>query len=229
MREVHRIRGTRRWRRTLTIPAVAALLAGSAGSAGAAALAAGPGPVVGPGGKVAGQGYPYWLRAANRTFFADGGTPPLCQTLHAPGGAVEFLDGADTDQPITCRAPAEEPIYVHGIANECSTLHGDHAGFGTSATQLEQCARKGFKGLHGTASVDGVPVANYPELISAAAVVEARLPRHNAFHLAPQRMRSASYGEGLLLRGLTAGTHTIVVKSFTSGGNQQRKFVVHVS
>jgi Sigma-70, region 4 len=37
------------------------------------------------------------------------------------------------------------------------------------------------------------------------------------------------YGEGLLPRGLTAGRHAIVVKSFTSGGNQQRKFVVHVS
>jgi hypothetical protein len=144
-------------------------------------------------------------------------------------GAVEFLDGADTDQPITCRVPTEEPIYVHRIANECSTLHGDHPGFGTSATQLEQCARKGFKGLHGTASVDGVPVANYPELISAAAVVEARLPKHNAFHLAQQRMRSAGYGEGLLLRGLTAGTYTIVVKSFTPDGNHQRKFVLHVS
>jgi hypothetical protein len=125
--------------------------------------------------------------------------------------------------------PAREPIYVHGIANECSTLHGDHAGFGTSAAQLERCARDGFKGLHGSASADGAPVVNYRELISAAPVVEARLPTHNAFHLAPQRMRSAAYGEGLLLRGLTAGRHAIVVKSFTSGGNQQRKFVVHLS
>jgi hypothetical protein len=222
----HRIRCTPNWRRTLTIPAVAALLAGSAG---AVARAAGPGPVVGPGGKVAGQGYPYWLGVANRIFWTDGGAPPLCQTLHAHGQAVEFLDGADTGQQITCRVSAQEPIYVQGIANECSTLHGDHAGFGTSARQLEQCARKGLKGLHGTASVDGVPVANYRELISAATVVDARLPKHNGFHLAPQRMRSADYGEGLLLRGLAAGTHTIVVKSFTPGGNEQRRFVVHVS
>jgi hypothetical protein len=123
----------------------------------------------------------------------------------------------------------QEPIYVHGINNECSTVHGDHAGYGTSATQLERCARHGFKRDHGSASVDGVPVVNYRELIAAAAVVEARLPKRNAFHLAPQRLRSAAYGEGLLLRGLAAGTHTIVVKSFTAGGNQQRTFVVHVS
>jgi hypothetical protein len=228
------------------IPAVAALLAGSAGAvaraadpgpagagpagAGAAgAGAAGPGAVVGPGGKVAGHGYPYWLGVANRIFWTDGGAPPLCQTLHADGQAVEFLDGANADGRITCTLRAQEPIYVHGIANECSTLHGDHAGFGTSARQLEQCARKGFKGVHGTASVDGAPVADYPELISAAAVVDARLPKHNGFHLAPQRMRSADYGEGLLLSGLTAGRHTIVVKSFSPDGSQQRTFVINVS
>jgi hypothetical protein len=232
MRELHRIRGTRSWRRTLTIPAVAALLAGFAafaGFGGAAARAAGASPVVGPGGTVAGQGYPQWLGAAEQVFFADGGSPPLCQTLHAHGGAVEFLDGADTDRSITCGAAAEEPIYVHGISNERSTVHGDHAGFGTSASQLQQCARKGFKGLHGTASIDGVPVVNYGELISAAPVVDALLPKHNAFHLPQQRLRSAGYGEGLLLRGLTAGRHTIVVKSITPDGSQQRKFVVHVS
>jgi hypothetical protein len=92
-----------------------------------------------------------------------------------------------------------------------------------------RCARRGFKGLHGSASVDGTPVIDYRELISAAPVIDARLPKHNGFHLAPQRLRSADYGEGLLLRGLTAGTHTIVVKSFTPEGNQQRTFVVHVS
>jgi hypothetical protein len=210
----------------LTIPAVAALLAGSAG---ALARAAGPGPVVGSGGKVAGQSYGYWLGVADRIFFTHGGAPPVCQTLHSDGQAVEFLDGANTDQRITCTVPAGEPLYVHGINNECSTVHGDHAGFGTSATQLERCARHGFKSLHGSASVDGAPVINYRELISAAPVVDARLPKHNGFHLAPGRLRSADYGEGLLLRDLTAGTHTIVVKSFTPEGNQQRRFVVHVS
>jgi hypothetical protein len=227
----HRIRCTPTWRRALMIPAVGALLAGSAGAVAQAAGPGrtGPGQVVGSAGKVAGHGYPYWLGAADRIFFTDGGAPPLCQTLHAHGQAVEFLDGADTDQQITCRVPPQEPIYVHGINNECSTVHGDHAGFGTSAAQLERCARHGFKGDHGAVSIDGVPVANYRQLISAAPVLDARLPKHNRFHLAPQRMRSADYGEGLLLRGLTAGTHAIVVKSFTPEGNQQRKFVVHVS
>jgi hypothetical protein len=222
----HRIRCMPSWRRILTIPVVVALLAGSSGTV---ARAAGPAPVVGPGGKVAGEGYPYWLGVSNQIFWNDGGAPPLCQTLHAHGQAVAFLDGVDTDQQITCAVAPQQPIYVHGVGFECSTLNRDHPGYGTSAAQLERCARVSFKGDHGAVSIDGVPVVNYRKLISAAPVVGARLPKHNGFHLAPQRMRSADYGEGLLLRGLTAGTHTIVVKSFTTSGNEQRKFVVHVS
>jgi hypothetical protein len=208
------------------IPAVAALLAGSAAPA---AASAGSGQVVGPGGKVAGEGYPYWLAVSNRIFWNDGGSPPLCQTLHAHGQAVAFLDGVDTDQQITCTVAPQQPIYVHGVGFECSTLNRDHPGYGTSATQLERCARVSFKGDHGAVSIDGAPVANYRKLTAAAPVVDARLPKHNAFHLAPRRMRSADYGEGLLLRDLAPGTHTIIVKSFTSVGNEQRRFAVHVS
>jgi len=87
----------------------------------------------------------------------------------------------------------------------------------------------GYRGDRGAALLDGAPIVNYRDLISAAPIVEARLPRPNGFHLALQRMRSADYGEGLLLRGLSAGTHTIVVKSFIPAGNQQRRFVVHAS
>jgi hypothetical protein len=224
----HPIRSSPSWRRTLMIAATMALLAGAAGTT---ASAAGPGPVVGPAGTVAGHGYSYWAGVANRIFFSHGGAPPLCQTLHSHGQEVEFLDGVDAEHTIRCRVRAREPIYVHGITQECSTIAGDHKGFGTSARQLERCARQQFRALRlrGTASVDGVAVSNYAELSSAAPVVDVRLPKHNAFHLPPLRLKSAAYGEGLLLSGLAVGTHTIVVKSFTPGGNQQRTFVVRVS
>jgi hypothetical protein len=213
------------WRRTLTIGAIGALLAAVPV---VGAQAAGTSPVVPSGGTVAGHGYPYWLGVAEGMFFTYGGSPPQCQTLHANGQAIEFLDGVDTDKTITCKVAAQEPIYVHGITNECSTLHGDHNGFGTTPTDLKRCARHGFKGLRGTASVDGVPVSDYSTLTSATPVIDARLPKHNAFHLPPQRLRSVGYGEGLLLRGFAAGTHRIGVGSFTPGGNQRRTFVVHV-
>ncbi len=210
----------------VTILAVAMVLA----SAGASlAQAADGGAVVPPGGAVAGHGYTYWLAAANRIFFADGGSPPLCQTLHANGQAVEFLDGVDTDQQIKCSASPGEPIYVHGIGDECSTIKGDHNGFGTSPAQLERCARKGFKGDGGTASVDGVKVASYSRLVTATNAIEIHVPKHNSFDIPGQSGTSAAYGEGLLLRGLAAGSHRIRVKSVTPGGSQTRVFVVHVS
>jgi hypothetical protein len=108
------------------------------------AQAADGGAVVPAGGAVAGHGCASWLAAANRIFFADGGSPPLRQTLHATGQAVEFLDGVDTDQQIKCSASPGEPIYLHGIGDECSTIKGDHNGFGTSPAQLVRCARKGL-------------------------------------------------------------------------------------
>jgi hypothetical protein len=50
----------------------------------------------------------------------------------------------DTDQQIKCSASPGEPIYLHGIGDECSTIKGDHNGFGTSPAQLVRCARKGL-------------------------------------------------------------------------------------
>jgi hypothetical protein len=185
-------------KRYLVIPAVAALLAASGGGL---AQAAGGSPVVPPGGTVAGHGYGYWLAAADRVFFAYGGSPPPCQTLHADGQAVEFLDGVDTDQQINYSVPTGEPIYVHGISNECSTIKGDHNGFGTSPAQLERCARKGFKGDGGTAWLDGVKVANYRRLIAATNAVEIHVPKHNSFYIPGQSATSAGYGEGTAATG----------------------------
>jgi hypothetical protein len=220
---------TRPFRTSKSRVAIAVVAMVLAGAGGGLARAADGGLVVPPRGAVAGHGYAYWLAAAERIFFASGGSPPLCQTLHANGRAVEFLDGANTGQQIKCSASPGEPIYVHGIDNECSTIKGDHDGFGTSPAQLERCARKGFKGDSGTASIDGVKVASYSLLITATNAVEIHLPKHNSFNVPAQSGTSAAYGEGLLLRGLAAGSHRIRVRSVTPGGSQTRVFVVHVS
>jgi hypothetical protein len=210
----------------VAIPVVAMVLACAGGGV---AQAADGGLVVPSRGAVAGHGYAYWLAAVERIFFAYGGSPPLCQTLHANGRAVEFLDGANTDQQIKCSASPGEPIYVHGIDNECSTIKGDHDGFGTSPAQLERCARKGFKGDSGTVSIDGVKLASYSRLITATNAVEIHVPKHNSLNIPAQSGTSAAYGEGLLLRGLAAGSHRIRVRSVTPGGSETRVFVVHVS
>jgi hypothetical protein len=213
------------WKRFLTIPALMAVLAISGG----AAQATGASVVVPPGGTVAGHGYAYWLGVSDRNFFDTGGSPEPCQTLRADRQPVAFLDGVNASGDISCRVPPGRPIYVHGVNNECSAFDGDHNGFGTSPDQLRLCARQGFEHLSGAASIDGVKVTNYRELITAARVVDVLVPATNAFGVPGGPGASAAYGEGLLLRGFPAGKHTIRVSSNTPGGKQTRIFIVEVS
>jgi hypothetical protein len=188
------------------------------GLVGGVALAAAVSPVVPPGGKAAGEGYAYWLAAKEQSSFASPPSgPKVCDTLHARGGVVTFLDGGNVGGTITCNDPASRPIYVDGVTNECSTLPGDHTGFGTSSAQLKRCARAGFKGVSGTATLDGVRIANYPNLIVATNAIHIRVPKRNQFGIKAQSGTSAAYGEGLLLSGLPAGPHTLHITSTISG------------
>ena len=200
----------------LTAVGIAAVLIAFAGASAQAAVGS---SVVPPGGKVAGEGYAYWLGLKDQLFFDSGGsTPNACETLRAPGGAVAFLNGGSIGGKINCDEPAGRPIYVDGVTNECSTFPGDHNGFGTSPEQLILCAREGFKGLSGTAAVDGSPIADYPALIAATNAIDVQVPEDNTFGIEPRSGRTAAYGEGLLLQGLSAGTHTIRVTSSTPAG-----------
>jgi hypothetical protein len=100
----------RTWQSRVTILAVAMVLA----SVGASlAQAADGGAVVLAGGAVAGHGCASWLAAANRIFFADGGSPPLRQTLHArPGGRVPRRRGhRPTDQVQRIAGGADLPPW----------------------------------------------------------------------------------------------------------------------
>jgi hypothetical protein len=213
------------WKRFVTIPALMAVLAATSGGA---AQATGASVVVPPGGTVAGHGYAYWLGVSDRNFFDTGGSPEPCQTLRADGQPIAFLGGVNTSGDIPCSVPAGRPIYVHGVSNECSTFNGDHNGFGTSPAQLQLCARHGFEHLSGAAFIDGVNVTNYRELITAADVVDVLVPTKNPFGIPGGPGTSAAYGEGLLLRGFSAGKHTIRVDSRTPGGEQTRTFIIEI-
>lgn len=185
-------------------------------------------PVVPPGGTIDGQGYGYWSGAADAAGFDSSGTGPACVTLQAPDAAsVLFL--ATNNNP--CDVPAGEPVFIPGAGDECSTIDGDHPGFGTTPEQLEACARENFQRLNGrgTATVDGNPVADYRALISASPTVNFVVPDPNPFGLPPGPGMSAYYGEGLLLRGLSPGTHTIII---TAAFNDQEsgpiEYTLHV-
>jgi hypothetical protein len=147
--------------------------------------------------------------------------PQVCATEHGPTGRpIAFLlGGTRGKEKTTCDEPAGRPIYIDGLTNECSTVHGDHNGFGTSNAQLTKCARAGYRGLSSTATLDGAPVTDYRQLLVGAPVISFHLPKHNPFGVKPQNGRSAAYGEGLLLSRLSSGTHTVRVREHTPGGS----------
>ena len=196
---------------TLLIIATAAALVASTASAGLADTA---GPLVPARGTVAGHGYAYYLERAWRTTFAGPALPKTCNTIPVGGQRVAMLLGGYSGKPEKhiCSVSAGEPIYVDGISEECSTIHGDHGKFGTTDTDLKRCARAIYLGGHATggASVDGRPVAELAKTIVATGVYLIHLPEKNILGAKQRSGRSAAYGEGLLLSGFSRGTHSIV-------------------
>ncbi len=201
-------RSRRRAGRYLSSVGVAVVLAGLACST---SLAAGHGTVVGPRGKAAGGGYAHWLAVRNRLLFDTAAPgPPVCGTQRGPAGPIAFLLGGGHDRhDFSCSEPAGRPVYVGGLTNECSTISGDHKGYGTTNGELARCARRGYQGLRTSAKLDGARVASFDKLIIQAPPITFHVPRNNPFGIKPQSGRSVAYGSGLLLSGLTAGTHTI--------------------
>jgi hypothetical protein len=204
----------RRWLLGLTVALT--------GLACATAWAAAGSAVVGPGGKAAGGGYAHWLAVKNRLAL-DTPRPglPVCGTQHGPAGPIAFLVGGGHEQRrFSCTEPEGRPIYIDGLTNECSTIKGDHNGYGTSDAQLGSCARHGYQGLSASAALDGVGIAAYHKLLVTAPAIAFRLPKNNGFGLKPQSGRSVAYGEGLILSGLRAGTHTVRISEKFPPPNQ---------
>jgi hypothetical protein len=179
-----------------------------------AAAAATPSHVVPPNGKVGGKGYSYYLGRWEKAFFHSAAA---CQTVTVSGLRVALVFGGESP---ACTEPAGRPIYLGAPADECSTLPGDHKGYGTTASQLKRCARAGFNVFSDVkAWVDDRRVSRYARFTTATQAFAFHIPK-NRFPGVKQRSgRSAAYGYGLLLTGLTKGTHT-VRQTFTLNGTK---------
>jgi hypothetical protein len=198
---------------------------------GGAALAAVTSNVVPANGKVAGHGYGYWLQRSWQFIFSSFSSPAAkpCQTLIAGGQAVGYLTLARIGpgkHKITCTEPAGRPLYADEVSSECSTFKGDHGNFGTSGPQLKRCARATFKGIKNTTTLDGRRV-DMKSLIAASAVYPVHLGKHNPLGDPPGNGRSAAYGYGLLVSGLSQGTHVIHTVA-KAGGTLDITWTVHV-
>jgi hypothetical protein len=175
--------------------------------------------VVGPHGKLAGQSYGDWLRDSWQLALSKTPSASACQTMRIGGIKVAMLIGGYSGKPERhdCRIPGSTPLYVNGLSAECSTVEQPpfHA---TTPAGLHRCARRNFRGATNlAATVDNQPVRGYLALISASPVYTFHLPKHNLLGVAARSGRSAAYGEGLLLLGLAAGTHTIHITGDVPG------------
>lgn len=205
MREI--VRGTRRRVAAVTVVVSAALVFGLGTAAATGSH------VVPPGGKVAGTGYAFWLKWQWQFQFAH--TPPYtaCQTVTVNGHKVGYL-GIKSITPATtkytCSEPAGRPLYFIELSAECSTFHGDHLTYRTSNSQLKKCARAEFKGgtptIHTT--IDGRAV-DVMKLIAASSVYRVFNAKGNFVTSKKRHGRSAAYGPGLLLTGLSKGRHVV--------------------
>jgi hypothetical protein len=198
-------------------------------STGSGALAAGASNVVAPSGKVAGHGYAYWLARNWQSSYSVSGPVNACRTLTANGQRVAWLmppSVAPATYAYTCSEPAGRPLDVIELSHECSTFHGDHNGFGTTAADLQRCARMGFKGAKETTTIDGHP-ADVSKLIAATVAYRVHASKNNMLGQSPGQGLSAAYGYALLLDGLSKGTHTIHTVMSVGNFRWDVTFTVH--
>jgi hypothetical protein len=172
--------------------------------------------VVPPHGTVAGKGYGYYVGKVWQVIFTSPTKhPDTCATVTVGGQQVAVVWPAITGSGTytqTCSEPAGRPIYLQHVADECSTFKGDHGSYGTTDAQLKKCARAEFKNATGRTTVDGQRVAHINTYIAASGVYAVNLSQgHNYFGAKKMHGRSAAYGYGVLLTGLSKGTHKIVV------------------
>ncbi len=188
-------------------------------------------PVVPAGGKVAGKGYAYYLQRLMLLNRAHNGREFNCSTVTVGGQKVAMLNaGVGAVQPLVggtvCSEPAGRAIYVHVWSNACSTpvLQGFQPPFRKSDADLLKCAYDVPLGATRSATLDGHPV-NLRGLRTATGVF-----------IVPKTLggpaRAAADGVGILLSGLSKGTHTIQTKPPKSGGPPNGKLPalkVHVT
>jgi hypothetical protein len=189
--------------------------------------------VVPAGGKVAGKGYAYYFKRLQQLIAPSTRPLPSCSTVTVGGQKVAMLNLNGVTA--TCSEPAGRAIYVAVLSNTCSTQRGFHGGLappslwsnqgsGTSDADLVKCAATALACAPGaqvnptapgcwavpagpvtlpSAALDGHPVNLRPLVIATGVFFVPKSLGGPA--------RAAAYGVGVLLRGLSKGTHTIQI------------------
>ncbi len=170
----------------------------------APSVSAAESPIVAPGGTIAGKGYSDWLVTSWRLALAK---PPPPAPCHRVLGVTVVLGGfSGKKERHTCSVPKGGAVYVGGFGAECSTIE-DPPFHGDTPAQLKRCAMRYYKtGKNVTQELDGKP---YPRYVTASAPFIFHMPKKNLLGTKKRTGRAVAYGDGLLLRNLSPGTHVI--------------------
>lgn len=178
-------------------------------SAGAFASAAGD--VVPPSGSTAGGDYAYWLKQTWTRYFSTPGGPGACQTTKAHGATMTLVEDIGGGKS-SCNVPAGQPAFVNEAGKECSAIPGHHNGYGTSTSQLQQCARAGIETVLISIYIDGKRTPSdfgkyywKPTKAFTTHVASNRFPGYHK-----STTEAAAWGWALMFKQLPKGTHKIV-------------------
>jgi hypothetical protein len=195
----------RRSRRPLVLAfALGALLLAPAGQAQAASGAT----IVPKGGTVAGRTYAQWLGAWWQLRLNRPPDVSICREVDGVAVLIGGRNAGGGGESDACTLPVGQAVYLNGLAVECSTMQRKPL-HGSTSAELKSCAKRRYKGAKMTATLDGRPVRAYSSYATASPVVAAKLPRINVLKSKRRTGRVAAYGVGLLLTGLTVGTHVL--------------------
>jgi hypothetical protein len=197
-----------------------AVLLALAVGAGAPATASALSAVVGGSEVIGGHTYAQWearawqWQIANLRFY-DSSVPraPRC-TTSGQTGPVWYLGGdnyeaAGDSIKRACDVPSGRYLFIADPSDECSTVEPPPFRATTTAG-LESCARS-FGPVSSTLTLDGKRLA-WPGFVLETPVFSFTMPRRNNYLLVPGATggRGAAYGEPVMLRPLSAGSHTLV-------------------
>jgi hypothetical protein len=177
---------------------------------GAGATVSGRSTVVPPGGSVAGQPYAYWLQQVWANWFAAPSPgPPACETATVGGTTVVLVEDIKGGKS-SCSAKTGQPIFVNELGKECAAIPGQHNGYGTSDSALQQCARAKVEAALISVYIDGHRLSDFGKYYwkqATAFTTAVGSGRFKGYH--QTSTRASAWGWSLLFKSLPKGTHTI--------------------
>jgi hypothetical protein len=204
-----------RWRALAILAVGVVALAGSSG-----AFASASSSVVPPSGSAAGGNYAYWLKQTWERYFSVAGGPGACQTAPSATASVTLAEDISGGKS-SCNVPAGQPAFVNELGMECSSIPGQHNGYGTSTSALQQCARAKVQSALISVYIDGKRLSDFGKYYwkstkaFTTSVAPNRFPGFNG-----SSATAAAWGWSLLFKSLPKGTHTIVCNARYRSSNK---------